>query len=80
MLSSCLKHYQNIRSRCPEQCLRLGPDDINVYIGVTDRTDHPKPQVGKVIIGIIIIHIIINVFLGVTDRTNKPKPQGRDFR
>ena len=25
------------RSRCPEQCLRLGPDDINLYLGVTDR-------------------------------------------
>ena len=25
------------RSRCPDQCLRLGPDDINLYVGVTDR-------------------------------------------
>ena len=28
------------RSRCPEQCLRLGPDDINLYLGVTDRFHH----------------------------------------
>ena len=32
------------RSRCPDQCLRLGPDDINLYVGVTDRGAGPKPK------------------------------------
>ena len=31
------KKFSMVRSRCPDQCLRLGPDDINLYLGVTDR-------------------------------------------
>ena len=31
------------QNRCPTECVRLGSADINVYLGVTDRTQKPKP-------------------------------------
>ena len=36
------------QNRCPAECLRLGPQDINVYIGVTDRTSQPRPRAARV--------------------------------
>jgi len=36
------------RNRCPPECLRIGPQDINVYLGVTDRTSKPRPRPAKV--------------------------------
>jgi len=42
------------RNRCPPECLRLGSDDINVYLGVTDRTASPKPRPAR--IGKIYLH------------------------
>jgi len=35
-------------NRCPPECLRLGPEDINVYLGVTDRTSRPRPRTATV--------------------------------
>ena len=40
-------------TRCPPQCLRLAEDQINVYLGVTNRAgeDIPEPlTVEKIII------------------------------
>ena len=34
------------RAQCPAQCLRLAPEDLHVYLGVTDRVGS-KPQVGQ---------------------------------
>jgi len=42
------------RNRCPSECLRLGPEHINVYLGVTDRTSKPKPRAARV--STIFIH------------------------
>ena len=36
------------RNRCPTECVRLGSADINVYLGVTDRTQKPKPRAERV--------------------------------
>merc|ERR1711970_310521 len=36
------------RNRCPPECLRIGPQDINVYLGVTDRTSRPTPRAARV--------------------------------
>ena len=36
------------QNRCPAECLRLGPQDINVYLGVTDRTSQPRPRAARV--------------------------------
>ena len=36
------------QNRCPSECLRFGPDDINLYVGVTDRRRKPKPRAARV--------------------------------
>lgn len=57
---SCREPYLSMsakecaRSRCPPQCLRLGPDSLNVYVGVTDRSKHSKSD--KMRVEKIIIH------------------------
>jgi len=42
------------QNRCPPECHRLGPEDINVYLGVTDRTSRPQPR--PVMVSKIFLH------------------------